>query len=53
MISAPTPSAAFGTLRRASRYSSGAHNMPATTVNWKLPATSHDGPLFAANDSSR
>ena len=50
---APTPSAAFGNLPRASRYSSGAHSMPATTVNWNVPATSHDGPLDAAKASSR
>ena len=30
-----------------------AHSIPAITVNWKLPATSHDGPLDAANASSR
>jgi hypothetical protein len=37
---------------RASRYNKGAHNMPATTVAWKLPATSHDGPPAAAKLSS-
>jgi hypothetical protein len=34
--------------RRASRYSSGAHSIPAITVNWNEPATNHDGPLAAA-----
>ena len=43
-----TPSAARGMRARASSYSSGAHSMPATTVVWKLAATSHDGPLAAA-----
>ena len=33
---------------RASRYSNGAHSIPATTVVWKLPATSQAGPLAAA-----
>ena len=51
-IKRPVANAANGTLRRASRYKNGAHNMPAMTVNWKLPAINHDGPLEAANESS-
>jgi hypothetical protein len=44
----PHTSAAGGMRRRASRYSSGAHSIPATTVSWNVPATSHAGPLAAA-----
>jgi hypothetical protein len=44
----PTARAAVWMRARASRYSSGAHSIPASTVIWKLPATSHDGPLAAA-----
>ena len=47
-VSSATAIPAGGMRRRASRYRNGAHSIPAITVNWNEPATSHDGPLAAA-----